>query len=79
MSGDSSMDIYTLLCVKQMGRSAWRCDDLEGWDVGMGGRSMREGVYVYIWLIHFIVQQRPTQHCKTTLPPAKKKEEQMKG
>ena len=24
---------------------------------------MGEGMYVYIWLIHFIVQQKPT-HCK---------------
>ena len=49
------------------------CDDLERWDVGMGGRSKRKGVYVYIWLIHFIVQQRLTQHRKTTSPPQPKK------
>ena len=23
-------------------------DDLEGWDVGVGGRFKREGIYVYI-------------------------------
>ena len=33
------------------------CDDLEGWDGGSGGRFKREGVYVYMWLIHFLVQQ----------------------
>ena len=33
------------------------CDDLEGWDGGGGGRFKREGVYVYMWLIHFLVQQ----------------------
>ena len=53
------------------------CDDLERRDVGMGRRSKREGVYVYIWLIHFIVQQRLTQHRKTTSPPHQKKK--MKG
>ena len=33
------------------------CDDLEGWDGGRGeeGRIKREGIYVCIWLTHFIV------------------------
>ena len=39
-------------------------DDLEGWDRGRG-RVRREGMYVYIQLIHFTVQQKPTQHCET--------------
>ena len=37
------------------------CDDLEGWDWGeVGGRLKREGIYVYLWLIHVVVQQKPT-------------------
>ena len=24
----------------------------------VGGRSKREGIYVYVWLIHFLVQQK---------------------
>ena len=37
------------------------CDDLGGWDgERVGGRSKKEGMYVYIWLICFIVQQKPT-------------------
>ena len=29
------------------------CINLDGWDgEEMGGRSKREGVYVYLWLIH---------------------------
>lgn len=28
----------------------------------VGGRSMREGRYVYIQLIYSLVQQKPTQH-----------------
>ena len=24
----------------------------------------REGTYVYLWLIHVLVGQKPTQHCK---------------
>ena len=39
----------------------------------MGGRSTREGVYVYIQLIHYIVQQKVTQHCKEILLQWKKK------
>ena len=31
---------------------------------GMGGRSKREAIYVYIQLIHLIVQQKLTQYCK---------------
>ena len=29
--------------------------------------SKKELIYVYIWLIHFAVQQKLTQHCKTTI------------
>ena len=32
-----------------------------------GGRSKREEIYVYIQLIHFIVQQKLTQHCKAII------------
>ena len=35
-----------------------------GWEVG--GRFEREGIYVYVWLIHVDVQQKPTQYCKAT-------------
>ena len=31
-----------------------------GWE--MGGRIMREGTYVYLWLIHADVWQKPTQY-----------------
>ena len=27
----------------------------------------KEGIYVYIWLIHFAVPQKLTQHCKGTI------------
>ena len=46
------------------------CDDLEGWD-REGGREAQEGgdmgIYVYIRLIHFVVQQKLTQHCKAII------------
>ena len=42
--------------------------NLEGWDRGgMGRRSKREGIYVYVQLIHAVVQQKLTQHCKALI------------
>ena len=49
------------------------CDDLDGWDGGEGGRAKKEGIYVYIQLIHFTVQQKLTQHCKAIILPPKKR------
>ena len=44
------------------------CDDPEGSDgVGVGGRFKRQGIYVYLQLIHF-VRQKLTQHCKVIIP-----------
>ena len=42
------------------------CDDLEG-KSGEEGRLKREGLYVYIRLIHFVVQQKLTQHGKVII------------
>ena len=33
-----------------------------------------EGIYVYIVPIHFVVQQKLIEHCKSTLPQLKKRE-----
>ena len=42
------------------------CDNREGRDGEEGGR---EGTYVYLWLIHVDVWQKPTQYCN--YPPIK--------
>ena len=46
------------------------CDHLEGWD-REGGREKQEGgdmvIYVYIELIHFVIQQKLTQPCKAAV------------
>ena len=46
------------------------CDHLEGWDRERG-REMQEGgdmrIYVYVKLIHFVIQQQLTQHCKAII------------
>ena len=39
-----------------------------GWGE-LGGRSKKKGIYVYIQLIPFIVQEKRTQHCKATISP----------
>ena len=39
----------------------------------VGGRFKREGTYVYLWLIHVDVWQKPTQHCKAVKKKKKKK------
>ena len=36
-----------------------------GWEVGGGFK--REGTYVYQWLIHADIWQKPTQHCKAII------------
>jgi len=41
------------------------------WKGGMGsgvrGRLKREGIYVYLQLIHIVAQQKLTQHCRAIL------------
>ena len=45
-------------------------DHLEGWD-REGGRETQEegdmGIYVYVQLIHFVIQQKLTHHCKAII------------
>ena len=46
------------------------CDHLEGWD-REGGRETQEGgdmgICVYVWLIHFVIKQKLTHHCKAII------------
>ena len=46
------------------------CDHLEGGD-SEGGRETQEGgdmgIYVYVWLIHFVIQWKLTHHCKAII------------
>ena len=42
--------------------------NLEGWDGVGGGRGNQErGTYVYLWLIHVDIWQKPTQYCKESI------------
>ena len=40
----------------------------------VGERVRREGTYIYLWLIHVDIWQKPTQYCKANYPPLKKRE-----
>ena len=39
----------------------------------VGERVKREGTYVYLWLIHDDVWQKPTQFCKAIILQLKKR------
>ena len=62
MYGNSNIEIYITICKidSQQEFSVWLrklkqglCINLEGWDAReMGGRFKREGIYVYLCLIH---------------------------
>ena len=41
------------------------CDNLEEYNgVGVAGKAQEVGTYVYFWLIHTVIWQKPTQYCK---------------
>ena len=41
---------------------------------GLGGRPHREGIYVYLELIHADAWQKPAQHCKAIILQCKKRQ-----
>ena len=68
--GEEDLRIYTTMCkidswweaaLQHRELSSVLCEDLEGWDGRMGG------MYVYTELIHFAVQQKPTQRWKASI------------
>ena len=62
MCGKSNMETYITMCKvdSQQEFAVWLrklkqalCINIEGWDgKEMGGSFKREGMYVYLWLIH---------------------------
>ena len=43
------------------------------WEGGLEGSLKREGMYVHLELIHTVVQQKLTQHCKAIILHLKEK------
>ena len=73
-------DIYTTMCkidirwaaaVWALGAQCPR-DNLEGGKVGSGREVQEVWTYVYIWLIHVDIWQKPTQYCKAIIPQLNK-------
>ena len=77
MYGDSNMEIYITISKTD---SKWEfalwlrelkqglCINLEVWDGReLGGKFMREGTYVYQWLIHVDVWQKMIQFHKSII------------
>ena len=52
-------------------------DDLERWDLEVGGRLKREGIYVYSQLILVDIWQKPVQHYKVIIPQLKIKKKML--
>ena len=72
------MEAHTLPYVKWIASGNLLCDSgnsnqgsVTTWRVGMRGRFQREGTYVYLWLIHADVQQKPIQCDKAIIPQLK--------
>ena len=59
MNWDIGIDMYTLLCIKQMTN-----ENLLYNTVNSMLRGDKEEIYLYVQLIHFTVQQKLTQQCK---------------
>ena len=55
--------------LKQGSVSTWR----GGMGREMRGRFKREGIYVYLWLIHVELLQKTTKFCKAIILQLKKK------
>ena len=77
MDGKSSMETYLTICKidGQWEFAVWLrelkqgfCINLEG-GMGreMGERFKREGIHVYLWLIHVAVSQKTTKFCKAII------------
>ena len=78
MNWESSIETYTLTCVKQTvnGKLLYNtgssnpvlCDNLEGWmGWGVGGTFKKEGAHVDLWPIHVVVWEKPTHHCNAII------------
>ena len=74
MYGQSNMETYITICKtdSQQEFAVWLwklkqglCINLEGWDGEGDGREVqREGIYVYLWLIHVDIWQKSNQFLK---------------
>ena len=72
MYGKSIMETYITICKIANGNLLYGSGNsnraqYQPRGVGWGGRFKREGIYVYLWLIHFEVLQKTTKFCKAII------------
>ena len=67
MDWEAEISIYTLLYTKSIGNKDLLYISRKSIQFSVtaytGIESGKEWMYVYIWLIHFAVHPKPTQHC----------------
>jgi len=83
MYGKSNTETYIIICKidSQWEFAVWLRKlkeglyiNLEGWDgEGDGGRFKRDGIYIYLWLIHIEVWKKTTKFCKAIILQLKNK------
>ena len=68
MYGESNMETYITICKidSQQEFAAW-LRKRSGMRREVGRRFKREGIYVYLWLIHVEVYQKTTKFCKAII------------
>ena len=72
MNWEFGIDIYTLLSIKEITSENLRHSTgsftsksvVTTWE-GSKKKNPKTRIYVYGWLIHFAVEQKITQHCKS--------------
>ena len=71
ISWEIGIDIYTLLYIKYITNKnlLYSTGNSTQYSVlaYLGKESKKEWIYVYVYLIHFAVQQKLTQHCTSTI------------
>ena len=84
MYGKSNMETHITICKIDSQRefAVWLrklkqglCINLEGWDGKGDGKEVqkKEGIYVYLWLIHIEDWQKTTKFCKPIILQHKNK------
>ena len=78
MNRKSTMETYILPYEKQIARQNFLYDTMSsnwcflttqsgGMDWEVGWRFKREWTYLYLWLLHIVIWQKPTHYCKAII------------
>ena len=68
MNREIGTDIYSLLCIKELANENLLCSTGNSVLCGdLNRKEIQNGGEIYIYKIHFDVQQKLAQHCKATI------------